>query len=138
VNNNLDVWLQQKLDFQKSNFPDVNSSHILFLTQDKGEGFQDALSVTVARFEPQPGDKTGYEWDDAAGQHHKMEMPPYLICDIEATRRNVREFSQRVRSAYIEAFLMDSNPIVYRTFQAALAYTAFSPVSLGANLACRK
>lgn len=100
---------------------DDNPPRIVFLTQDRGEGLGDALSVTISRFEPRPGDKTAYEWVDSVGQHRTMEMPPYFISDLEAARQSIRHFSHNVRSAHIKTLLADSDPIVRQTFQAALA-----------------
>jgi hypothetical protein len=120
--------VQRKLELQKIKTRGGNTPHILFLTQDKGEGFDNALSITVSRFEPGPEDKTGYAWEDSTGQHHTMDMPPYFISEIEVARRSIREFIYQARSDYIETLLADSNPIVCRTFQAALAYTAFGQV----------
>jgi hypothetical protein len=57
-----------------------------------------------------------------------MNMPPYFISDTEAARRSIREFIYSARTGYIEALLADSNPIVCRTFEAALAYTTFGQV----------
>ncbi|KAH8768532.1 hypothetical protein BGZ57DRAFT_766227 [Hyaloscypha finlandica] len=125
LNNNLELWVRRKLELQKYKTRGENTPHILFLTQDKGEGFDNALSVTVSLFEPGPEDKIGYAWEDSTGQRHTMDMPPYFISDIEAARRNIKEFIYLARPGYIEALLTDSNPIVCRTFQAALAYTAF-------------
>lgn len=122
--------MQEKIELQKTSPQDNNIPITLFLTQDRGEGFENALSVTVSRFEPGPGDKTAHEWTDLDGQRHTMEMPPYFICDLEGARKNIREFSRNVRSAYIETILTDSNPIVCQTFQQALAYTAFNPVRI--------
>ena len=129
MNNNLELWVQRKLELQKYNTRGENTSHILFLTQDKGECIENALSVIVSLFEPGPEDKTGYAWDDSTGQHHTMNMPPYFISDIEAARRSIREFIYLARPGYIESLLSDSNPIVCRTFQVALAYTTFGQVS---------
>ncbi|KAH8667632.1 hypothetical protein BGZ60DRAFT_409666 [Tricladium varicosporioides] len=130
LNNNLELWVQRKLGLQKIKTREENTPHILFLTQDKGGGFDNALSVIVSRFEPGPEDKTGYAWEDMTGQHHTMDMPPYFISDIEAARRSVQEFIYQARSDYIETLLADSNPIARQTFQAALAYTAFSQSNL--------
>ena len=128
MNNNLELWVRRKLELQEYKTRGENTPHILFLTQDKGEGFDNALSVTVSLFEPGPEDKIGYAWEDSTGQRHTMDMPPYFISDIEAARRNIKEFIYLARPGYIEALLTDSNPIVCRTFQAALAYTAFGQV----------
>jgi hypothetical protein len=128
LNNNLELWVHRKLELQKYKTRGGNTPHILFLTQDKGEGFDNALSVIVSLFEPGPEDKTGYSWEDSKGQNHTMDMPPYFISDIEAARRSIREFLYLARPGYIETLLADSNPIVCRTFQAALAYTTFGQV----------
>jgi hypothetical protein len=120
--------VQRKLELEKTKARSNNTPQILFITQDKGEGFDNALSVIVSRFDPGPDDKTEYTWEDSTGQHHTMEMPPYFISDIEAARQSIRQFIYQARSAYIETLLADSNPIVCRTFQAALAYTVFDQV----------
>jgi hypothetical protein len=129
LNNDLEFWVQRKLELQKTKTRGDSTPQILFLTQGKGESFENALSVIVSRFEPGPDDITGYTWESSTGQYHTMEMPPYFISDMEAARRSVREFIYQARSAYIETLLADSNPIVCQTFQAALTYTAFSQVS---------
>lgn len=106
-----------------------STTQTLFLTQGFGEGLDNALAITVSRFEPQPGDRTTYYWTDSSGNPRSMEMPPYFISDVEAARRDIRRFHHNARSAYFETLLEDANPIVRQTFQAALVYNAFGQVS---------
>lgn len=98
----------------------------IFLTQGFGEGVENALCLTVSRFEPGPGDRTAYFWTDSCGQPRPMEMPPYFISDMDAARQNIREFLHNARSVYIETLLGDSNPM-------ALVYAAFGQVNFKAT-----
>ncbi|KAH7395630.1 hypothetical protein BKA64DRAFT_674136 [Cadophora sp. MPI-SDFR-AT-0126] len=129
-NNALQLWVERQLELQMIKTWEHSSTHLLFITQDRGESFDSALSITVSRFEPGPDDKTGYTWEDSSGQSHTMEMPPYFISDIEKARKSVCSFIHQARPAYIDTLLADSEPIVSRTFQIAMAYTAFNQSSL--------
>lgn len=131
--NDLEIWVLGKQKLLASDAYNSNPPHRLFLTQGFGEGFENALSIKVSRFEPKAGDRTAYHWTDPSGQERTMEMPPYFISDTEAARRSVQEFLHNARSAYIEALLAESNPIVLQTFQIALTCVAFDQVSVDMN-----
>ena len=145
LNNDLYLWTTRKLQLmqlRQSQFfgngnpprsshplfdtPRVRSSQKLFLTQDLGAEFV----VTVSPFDPEPGDATGYNWEDTEGNPRRMEMPAYYISDLEEALFNIKEFASRSRSLYIEAHLSDSNSIIRQTFQLALGYLAFTRVCI--------
>jgi hypothetical protein len=143
MNNDLYLWTTRKLQLMQLNqsqvlgdgnfprsfqslfiTPRPRSSQKLFLTQDLGAEFV----VTVSPFDPEPGDATGYNWEDTEGNARRMEMPAYYISDLEEALFNIQEFASHSRSLYIEAHLSDSNPIIRQTFQVALGYIAFNQV----------
>lgn len=128
IRKDLCLWVTEKQKLLSESVT-LASEHFLFLTQGFGEGFDDALYLKVSRFEAKPADRTAYFWTDPSGKPRSLEMPPYFIADLEAARQQLREFTKRVRSVYIETLITDSNPIVQQTFQAALLFTAFGEVS---------
>jgi hypothetical protein len=126
LNDDLQFWVTGKQTLLPS-LADGGELHVLFLSQGFGE--IGPLAVRVSRFEPLPGDRTAYHWNDSSGQHRSMKMPPYFISDLEAARDSIRQFLFYARAAYIEALLADSNSIVRETFQVALDFIAFGQVS---------
>jgi hypothetical protein len=127
IYNELQAWVEGKHELLKDQ--GFDSTQKLWLTQGFGEGTENALCLTISRFDPGPKDRTAYFWTDSSGQHRSMEMPPYFISDMAAARQSICEFLRNARSVYIETLLTDSNPIVRKTFQAALVYNAFGQVS---------
>ena len=85
------------------------------LTQDMGH----VLEVTVAPFVPVPYDKTAYEWSTKDGSQ-RMEMPPYLIENIQDAKKSILIYAQKARLAYLENLLDNSNSILWNTFNTAL------------------
>jgi len=128
-NEDFHLWTMRKWKLQQVKLLEgeiaFGTSQSIFLTQDLG----DEIMVTVSRFHPEPGDATGYMWEDPNGKKQMMEMPCYWIVDLEEALLNIQEYGRRSRSLYIESLLADANPIIRQTFQVALSYTAFAKAS---------
>lgn len=133
--NDLHVWVQGKQELLQ--YANHHTPQSLFLTQGFGEGLFNPLHILVSRFEPGPRDRTTYFWTDRSGHPRSMEMPPYFISDLDAARQSIRMFLSTARSPYIDSLLADSNPIVCKTFQAALTFVAFGQASTTALLTAR-
>ncbi|OTB09303.1 hypothetical protein M426DRAFT_77483 [Hypoxylon sp. CI-4A] len=128
INDDLSNWVQGKQILQR--YQKHHDIHHLFLTQTHAEGLENALCVPVSRFDPQPGDRTAYNWTDLSGNLRSMEVPPFYISDLREASQGIRQFVHSVRSIYIEALLADSNPLIRQTFQAALTYATFNQTGL--------
>jgi hypothetical protein len=98
----------------------------VYLTQDVNTS---CFWVTVSRFKPGPGEATSYFWTDAAGVKHEFPMPPYYISDMAEARRNMRHYARTARPEFTRALLVNSNPIVRKTFEEAERYYTESKVS---------
>ena len=126
LNDDLYLWSIRKWQLKEANLEygtGFESSQTLYITQDLGD-----LMVTVAPFDPEPGDATGFMWEDPEGNPRMMEMPAYFISDTNEASINFQEFANRSGSRYIESYLADSNPIIRQTFQLARGYIAFTKV----------
>lgn len=104
----------------------LRSTHKLLITQDIGP----PLEVTVAQFEPGPGDPLSYKWKDAHGKRRRFGMPPYYISDMVTADRDMVLYCNRSYHTYIEKLLVASNSIVWRTFAFACNQTAAKSVSV--------
>ncbi len=90
---------------------------IVTVTQDQGIKFQ----VTISEFDIQPGDITSYKWHDGTAQHY-LEMPSYLICDVEGATRNMLDATLWGRDASVNLLLRDANSIQKKTIEVAKKY----------------
>ena len=97
---------------------------LLELTQDQDF----SLYVVVARFMATPEDVTGYAWQDSEGNGRLLEMPPYYICDMPQALNNIQVYAQMAKSNYVNYLLAGANPIIRKTFEAALSHVAVSQV----------
>ena len=91
------------------------------------------LRVTISRFQPEPGDATGYTWHDPQGHTQMMEMPPYYMSDMTQALVDIQDYGVRSFSSYIDSLLDGANPIIWKTFQAAYNYVTFTKVSVRAR-----
>lgn len=99
----------------------------IFLTQDLNKT---SFAVSISRFQPGLGDATAFTWTDAVdGSHRVFDMPPYYISDMAEARENICRYYRQAREEYPNALLVNSNPIVKRTFQEAERYCKASNVS---------
>ena len=128
LNENLQVWTRRKEELQSLQLSRPSGvsriSQTLIITQEIGV----ILRVTVSRFHPEPNDATGYAWHDSEGNTQIMEMPPYYISDMSQALVNIQEYGDLSCSLYIQSLLDGTNPIIWKTFQAAYNYVAFSQV----------
>lgn len=136
MNDDLYRWSIRKWQLKEAKLLEhgngFGSSQTLYITQDLGE-----LMVTVAPFDPEPGDTTGFIWEDPEGNPRMMEMPAYFISDTQEASSNLEKFATRARSTYIDSYLADSNPIIRRTFKLALVYVASTKVWIAGRRALR-
>lgn len=95
------------------------------LTQDFGV----QLEVSIAYYEPKPGDSTARKWKDANGVTHELELPPYCIANMEEAQERLVEYIRDHRGAFIKSILGRSNEITKRIFDQAQRYVVFNPVS---------
>jgi len=86
--------------------------------------------VTVSRFEPGPDDTTAYVWTDTAGVKREYALPPYYISDMAEAGVNMRRYAQTARPEFTKALLVNSNPIVQKTFREAERYYTASKSQL--------
>lgn len=98
----------------------------IYLTQDFD---MTSFSVTVSRFQPTPDDITAYTWTDTNGNKREYSMPAFFVSDMAEARENMRQYLRKARSLYPKALLMNSNPIVWKTFVEAERYCRASNVS---------
>lgn len=129
----LDKWLdhQKRLAFEPESSHSLTGSnalvekpHVVTITQDRGLQFD----VAVKRFQPENGDVTYWKWKDENGIERQMDMPPYYISDMCQATNIMREAAFKNHETYIDALLRDANPIVRRTFAAALQCQSSSKV----------
>lgn len=92
------------------------------------------FEVTISRYQPGPDDTTGYSWTDATGCKQKYELPPYYISDLAEAGRNLRQYILKARAEFTKDLLVNSNPIILKTFKEAERYYAVSKVSPSWNL----
>lgn len=86
--------------------------------------------VTVSRFQPGPDDATAYVWSDVSGTEHTFRLPPYYITDMEEAGRNMYKYIWDACGKFPRILLVNSNPIIKRTFIEAERYCKASKVSL--------
>lgn len=91
------------------------------------QGMGITLTVLVAIFKPEPGDKTAYTWEDENGAH-SMEMPPFLIVNYQDAMKKMLHYIEESRQNYLDYLLDPSNPILWDTFQIALEMTGLGQV----------
>ncbi|KAF2203000.1 hypothetical protein GQ43DRAFT_289238 [Delitschia confertaspora ATCC 74209] len=96
------------------------------LTQDFGV----QLEVSLALYEPEPGEITYRVWKDSNGVKHKLDMPPYCIADMQEAQDRLLEYIRKFRGAFIRSTLMRSNEVTTRIFDQAQLFAAFNPASL--------
>ncbi|KAF2810818.1 uncharacterized protein BDZ99DRAFT_462132 [Mytilinidion resinicola] len=128
LNNNLETWTNRKRDLDGMlHLPTVlGSPRTITLTQEIGV----TLQVTVSRFQPEAGDAITYGWVDPEGNHRELGMPPYYISDMSQASKNMQEYGRRSCSLYIESLLDGTNPIIWKTFEAACRYVTVTKSSL--------
>ena len=85
--------------------------------------------VTISRFQPGPDDGTAYNWIDTDGIRRKYELPPYYISDVAEATENLCQYLPQAREEFSRALLVNSNPIVRKTFKEAERYCKASKVS---------
>lgn len=88
------------------------------------------FEVTLSRYEAGPGDTTSYFWTDAAGCKQTYELPPYYISDLEEAGRNLRKYISKARGEFTQRLLVNSNPIVLKTFKEAERFIRESKVRI--------
>ncbi|KAK7414948.1 hypothetical protein QQX98_006273 [Neonectria punicea] len=91
------------------------------------------FEVTIARYQPGPGDTTGYSWTDEAGCKRTYELPPYYISDLGEAARNLRHYIWEAKAEFTRALLVGSNPVVLKTFKEAERYHVDSNSELVAD-----
>lgn len=96
----------------------VEHRHKIRLTQ--GFGFE--VEVTVARFQPLPGDKTAYPWRDSRGEPRELELPPYYIVDMDDHQEILEKYNQDSYLVYIQRLLKGKTPLMVWTLQEAIRY----------------
>lgn len=87
------------------------------------------FAVPVSRFQPGPDDATAYVWTDAAGTKREYRLPTYYISDMAEAGVNMRGYCRRAWEEYPRTLLVNSNPIVRKTFKEAERYCKASKVS---------
>ncbi|RYP44897.1 hypothetical protein DL768_008692 [Monosporascus sp. mg162] len=92
-----------------------------------------AFEVTISRYQPGPDDTTGYSWTDITGCKRKYELPPYYISDLAEAGRNLRQYIWKTRAEFTRALLVNSNPIILKTFKEAERYHGGSKSELVAG-----
>ncbi|KAF1986481.1 hypothetical protein K402DRAFT_393542 [Aulographum hederae CBS 113979] len=108
--------------------PSASQSIELRLTQDVGIGKD--LIVYVTGYESQPGDKTAHKWRSGPGWQTK-EMPHYCIHRLEEVTKNILQYIERSRGAYLNSTMRgsDSDPITVAIFTEAAKYAKLHPTS---------
>ncbi|KAI9672461.1 MAG: hypothetical protein M1817_003227 [Caeruleum heppii] len=96
----------------------VDKPRKLLLTQDLGH----TLMVSVGPFLRGATDHTSYIWEDKEGQH-ELEMPPYVIINMEEGKRNVIDYHRHSRASYIEHLTDGCNSMIQDTFRFAIHFT---------------
>lgn len=86
------------------------------------------FAVTVAPFEPGPDDATAYIWNDATGKKKEYVLPPYYITDMAEAGASMRRYVRTARPEFVQALLVNANPIVKKTFQEAERFHTASNV----------
>ncbi|KAI1409961.1 hypothetical protein F5Y13DRAFT_78849 [Hypoxylon sp. FL1857] len=133
LNNNLRNWtVAQEEHFQKyyTHFGgEALETLTVFITQDHGI----QIPVTIRRFIPSPSDTTSWKWRDKASQERAMEMPPFYICNQEDLAREMRKAVISKKGEYINCLLGAGNPVVRKTFEAAVRYLDASDSILVSN-----
>lgn len=128
LNDNLQIWTRRKEELQSLQLARPSGvsriSQTLIITQEIGV----TLRVNVSRFQPEPSDATGYAWHDSEGSTQIMEMPPYYISNMPQALVDIQEYGDLSCPLYIQSLLDGTNPIVWKTFQAAYNYVTFSKV----------
>lgn len=92
------------------------------------------FEVTISRYQPGPDDTTGYSWTDAAGHRCKYELPPYYISNLAEAGRNLRQYIPKARLEFTRALLVNSNPVISKTFKEAERFYSDSKVSPTGNV----
>lgn len=95
------------------------------ITQDRAP----PLEVTVKEYIPTEGDWQCYAWQGKDGSVKKLDLGPFAIADIDATKRAFESYVDNNMEEYIENCLEGSRPIVQVTFAKALNMSAFGGVS---------
>ncbi|RYO97406.1 hypothetical protein DL765_011250 [Monosporascus sp. GIB2] len=91
------------------------------------------FEVTISRYQPGPDDTTGYSWTDITGCKRKYELPPYYISDLAEAGRNLQRYIRKTRAEFTSALLVNSNPIILKTFEEAERYYGGSKSELVAG-----
>ena len=73
------------------------------------------LQISVSPYVPLPYDKMAYEWSTKYGTHC-MEMPAYLIDNVEDAKARICVYAQKVRPYHLLALLDSSNRLLWNTF----------------------
>jgi hypothetical protein len=89
---------------------------LVFLTQDMLDA---QIPVLLERFQPNPGEATGYTWTSRDGTREVYDMPPYRISDMRAAADNVARLINWTQKQFTSQLLHDSNPIVEMVFSEA-------------------
>lgn len=78
------------------------------------------LEVPVSQYAIGGDDKTWYEWKDSKKGKHKMNMPPYYICDIaSAVDKLGLQFESDSAGNYMLSLLKDENDLLREAFREA-------------------
>lgn len=121
LNDNLKNWMTRQSSYQQVWDWGVRK---ISLTQDMGG----ALEVVVAEFFPEQGDATSYQWTDSKGTQRELPLPQFYIVNMAEAALKMKEYGYRNTAKYIETLLRDSNPIIWKTFQAACRHVAETEV----------
>jgi hypothetical protein len=126
LNDELKIWTarKQELDMIHSVSYTTPPRRIL-VTQEVGV----ILEITVSRFYPEKGDKTGLKWTDRHGNLKLFDLPPYYISDVAEAARALRQYTRHFSAHCFDSLLQSTNPIIWKTFEAACHYVTVTEVN---------
>lgn len=117
------MWTLKQQQLLRGGTSLQSTSHTVTVTQEFGIDFQ----VSVAKFTPQIGDTTSYQWHDGTTERH-LDMPPYYICDVEGAAKSMQMAAVKGKEASTNLLLRNANPILRKTVEAAYKYLKTSEV----------
>lgn len=85
------------------------------------------LTVYVAKFQKQPGDKVDCRELNEDGKEYVLKMPHYGLTKLGTIRENMKAYISKTRNSYLSE-LRSATDITWLTAQAAIAYAARYPV----------
>lgn len=92
------------------------------------QGLGETLTVDVALYRPQPGDKTTYTATFAFAEPITVELPPYCLADLDQAKQNMLAYVELSRDAYIDD-LMGPDQLTSTVLTEARDFAALNPAS---------